>query len=164
MSSPAVIVRQAATKEDAGELLRLIQQLAEFEELAPPDEKARARFVHDGFERNPPRFQAYLAGIQGEEPCAYAIFFETYSTFLCLSTLYLEDLFILPERRKHGIGKAMMKRLVREAVDRGCGRVEWHCLDWNTNAQEFYGRVGAEHLTEWLFYRMDEAAMARYVE
>jgi len=162
MTPPRIRVRPAVTAADADQILQLISKLAEFEDLTPPDEEACARFRRDGFERKPPRFHALLASIEGEEPCGYAIYFETYSTFLCRPTLYLEDLFVMPVKRNLGVGKAIMQRVVREAVDRGCGRMEWTCLDWNTNAQEFYKRMGADHLEQWYFYRLDQEAMAKF--
>lgn len=164
MPPPRIRVRPASSISDADELLRLITRLAEFEELAPPDDEARGRFQRDGFERKPPRFHAMLASVDNEPACGYVIYFETYSTFLCRPTLYLEDLFVLPESRKHGVGKALMQRVVREAVDRGCGRMEWTCLDWNTNAMEFYKRMGADHLEQWYFYRLDQVAMTKFDE
>ena len=84
----------------------------------------------------------------------YAFMFETYSTFLALPTLYLEDLFVLPEHRKRGAGSALFRAVVAEAGRRGCGRVEWVVLDWNMLARNFYHRVGARHLDDWCYYRL----------
>ncbi len=155
-------IRQVKSADDVERLLTLIDRLAEFEHLTPPDAAARRRFVHDGFERNPPRFWALLAGVGEDEPSAYAIFFETYSSFLCQPTLYLEDLFVLPEARRSGIGLALMHHLSAEAIQRGCGRMEWTCLDWNVNAQQFYDKIGAIHMSEWYFYRFERDAMERF--
>ncbi len=163
MQEHPISISFAQTPGQAAALLGLIDQLAEFEHLAPPDEDARRRFIQDGFERKPPRFEALLATMDGEEkPCAYAIIFETYSSFLCRPTLFLEDLFVLPEYRKRGVGDAVLRRLTQEAERRGCGRMEWTCLDWNVNAQKFYNRAGARHLSEWYLYRLDQDAIARY--
>lgn len=165
MPTEVVDIRPAHTLDDAHQLLTLIERLAEFEKLTPPDEAARRRFIHDGFERTPPRFQALLATAPGDEtPCGYAIFFETYSTFLCQPTLYLEDLFVLPGRRQAGVGTALLRHLTQEALRRDCGRMEWTCLNWNTNAQAFYDKIGAKHLSEWFFYRLDRGAMERFAE
>lgn len=154
MSDAEFTLRRAASRADAETLLGLIAKLAEFENLPPPDDGARERFLGDGFERNPPRFEAWLAEDAGGRALAYALFFETYSTFLCRPTLYLEDLFVLPEHRGRGIGQALMNHCIRLAKERGCGRMEWACLDWNTRAQEFYLSLGARRLPEWQLYRL----------
>ena len=88
------------------------------------------------------------------------ILVETYSSFLALPTLYLEDLFVLPERRKAGVGGSLLKKVVSLAHERGCGRVEWTALDWNVNAQQVYEqRIGAKRMSEWLLYRMTREDM-----
>jgi GNAT superfamily N-acetyltransferase len=162
MPTSRITVRPAQTPADFTHLVRLIKCLAEYESLVPPDAEAQDRLVQDGLMRQPARFHALLAEIDGEEPCAYAIFFETYSTFLCRPTLYLEDIFVLPERRANGVGTAMIRSLVHEAIERDCGRMEWTCLDWNINAQKFYDRIGAKHMAEWFFYRLDRAGIERF--
>jgi GNAT superfamily N-acetyltransferase len=107
-----------------------------------------------------PRFEVYLAEM-GITPVGYAIVFETYSTFLALPTLYLEDLFVLPEYRKSGIGYALFRKIATEARKRGCGRMEWAVLDWNLLAINFYRKLGATHLKEWNVYRLTEADLER---
>jgi len=97
-------------------------------------------------------------------PVGYALLLQTYSTFLAQPSLYLEDVFVLPEYRKRGIGKALLRHCVRTAFERGCGRMEWTCLDWNTNAQALYERMGARRMKEWYLYRMTRDAMARMLE
>lgn len=145
------------------ELLRLIERLAQFEQLTGPDESAKSRLIYDGYERVPPRFQALLASLDTEaSPCGYAIYFDTYSTFLCKPTLYLEDLFVVPEARRAGVGQAILRHLARSAQSAGYGRMEWTCLDWNKGAQHLYRKVGARHHSEWLFYRMDEQAIESF--
>jgi GNAT superfamily N-acetyltransferase len=84
----------------------------------------------------------------------YSIFFETYSTFLANPTLYLEDIFVLPNYRNRGIGSALLQHAIQIAHERGCGRMEWTCLDWNNKAQAVYERLGARHLSEWYLYRL----------
>jgi GNAT superfamily N-acetyltransferase len=158
MSQPDFILRRAENASDAQSLLFLIDQLADFEQLAQPDQEARERFLHDGFERNPPRFEAWLAENAGQD-VGYALFFETYSTFLCRPTLYLEDLFVLPDHRGKGIGKALMNQCIKLARERGCGRMEWVCLDWNTKAQEFYNALGARRMSEWYTYRLKRSEL-----
>jgi GNAT superfamily N-acetyltransferase len=141
-----------AREADAGVLLSLIDALAEYEKLLPPDSAARDRLVRDGF-GSAPRFEAHLAVLEGA-PVGYAITFETYSSFLALPTLYLEDLFVLPEARRHGVGTAFFRYLAAEALRRGCGRMEWVVLDWNRLAIDFYERLGARRMTEWYTYRL----------
>jgi len=176
-----------AEREDIPTLLSLIDALAEFESLPPPDEAAKRRFAEDGWssEGRAPRFTAWLAEVslaaneaagheearfdkvatgsesaessttdESKTAAAYAITFETYSSFLARPTLYLEDIFVLPAFRRQSVGSAMMSHLITEARSSGCGRVEWVVLDWNTDAQQFYRGLGASHLTEWQTYRL----------
>src|SRR5262249_34589361 len=99
-------------------------------------------------------YDALVAEMDGEI-VAYAIYLETYSTFLARPTLYLEDVFVHPRVRRHGIGSAIMERLRAIAVERGCGRFEWTVLDWNEAAQRFYERIGAKRLAEWRVCRVE---------
>ena len=154
-------VRRAASA-DAPILLELITALARYEKLDPPDEAARERLVEHAF-GNKPRFEAWIGELEGTV-VGYAIVFETYSTFLALPTLYLEDLFVLPEHRGMGVGYALFRRLAREAVERGCGRMEWACLDWNTPSLEFYRRLGARPLSDWRGFRLLPEDIARLPE
>ena len=149
----ASIVIRAAEKEDVPVVSGLIRALAEFENLAPPDTEAQARFLRDGWETNPPRFRAYLTEVDGA-PAGYAITFYTYSSFLAKPTLYIEDIFILPEHRSKGVGNKLFQYLHDLAQTESCGRMEWVVLDWNTGAQRFYQRLGASHQTEWQNYRI----------
>jgi GNAT superfamily N-acetyltransferase len=130
----------------------LIDALADYEKLARPSRAARARLLADAFGPRQ-RFEAYLALIDGT-PVGYAIVFETYSSFLALPTLYLEDLFVLPAFRKQRIGLALFRACAELARRRGCGRMEWVVLDWNEIAIRFYERLGARHLREWHTYRL----------
>jgi GNAT superfamily N-acetyltransferase len=148
-----------ATSADSELLIRLVISLADFERLPPPDAAAQQRLVADAFGPSP-RFDVFLAELDGEV-AGYAFVFETYSTFLALPTLYLEDLFVLPEYRGRRVGYALMLHLAHEAVWRGCGRMEWAVLDWNRHAIDFYERLGAVHLNEWLVYRLDRDALER---
>jgi GNAT superfamily N-acetyltransferase len=141
-----------ATAGDAELFLTLVDALADYEKLDRPTPEARQRLVRDGF-GNQPRFQAYLAELDGRA-VGYAITFETYSSFLALPTLYLEDLFVLPEARRHGVGSAVFRFLAAEAVRRGCGRMEWVVLDWNQLAIDFYERLGARRMSDWYTYRL----------
>jgi GNAT superfamily N-acetyltransferase len=144
---------------DADTLIDLITALAHFEELTPPDEGARARLIEHGFGERP-KYEAWLAEWEGT-PVGYAFLFETYSTFLARPTLYLEDLFVLPDFRGRGIGKALLAHCVRLADERGCGRMEWTCLDWNKRAQAVYEGLGARHMSEWFLYRLTQDEIKR---
>ena len=159
-----VTVRRAA-REDAPTLLRLIDALADYEQLDRPDASARERLVRDGVENDPPRFHAFLAHDgEGGRAVGYAIVFETYSSFLARPTLYIEDIFVLPDARCRGVGSALFQRLAQEAVARGCGRMEWVVLDWNELAQTFYQRRGAQHLAEWHYYRLGRDDLERLAD
>jgi GNAT superfamily N-acetyltransferase len=154
---PELTIRRAV-REDADAILHLIHALAEFEQLPPPDQAAQGRLIADAFAAQP-RFEVWLADLGGQI-VGYAFLFETYSTFLALPTLYLEDLFVLPEHRSRRIGYALFRQCVLEAVRRGCGRMEWQVLDWNTNAIQFYERFGAQQMGEWLSYRLTASELA----
>jgi GNAT superfamily N-acetyltransferase len=156
----AVHVRRAE-RQDAPILLELITALAHYEKLEPPDEEARQRLTEDGWGARP-RFDAWLAEIDGRA-VAYAIVFETYSTFLARPSLYVEDIFVLPEHRRAGVGNALFRRLVQEAMDHGCGRMEWVCLDWNQPGLQFYGKMGAERLNDWNTFRLTRSEMETLV-
>lgn len=97
--------------------------------------------------------ESFLAELDGEA-VGYTFFFETYSTFLALPTLYLEDLFVLPAYRGQGVGAALFRAMATEACSRGCGRMEWTVLDWNQLAIDFYERFGAKRSSDWLPYRL----------
>jgi GNAT superfamily N-acetyltransferase len=153
---PDVTVRRAAAA-DADVFLALVDALADYEKLDRPTPAARERLAADGLGERP-RFRAFLAELDGR-PVAYAITFPTYSSFLALPTLYLEDLFVLPEARATAWA-AIFRELAAEAVRRGCGRMEWAVLDWNRLAIDFYERLGARRLSEWYGYRLTRAAGA----
>lgn len=146
-----VTVRKA-TPADGEVVLSLVKALAEYEKLSPPDQGARKRLLIDMFSARP-RIECYIAEADGR-PAGYAFIFETYSSFLALPTLYLEDLFVLPEFRGRKAGYALFKAMVSEAHSRGCGRMEWTVLDWNEPAINFYRRSGAKYMKEWHIYRL----------
>ena len=153
-----------AERMDADAFLTLVTALAEFEKLPPPDAVARERLIRDAF-ADPPLFEIWLAFVDdGKQPVGYAVFLATYSTFLALPSLYIEDVFVLAEHRKRGVGGALLRKAVELADERGCGRVEWTALDWNVNARQVYEeRLGAQHMSEWCLYRMTQDAMKRYL-
>lgn len=148
-----------ATRADVDVLYGLICALADYERLPRPDAEARERLMRDGFGPSP-RFDAWLAEIDGK-PVGYAVTFFTYSTFLAQPSLYLEDIFVLPEHRAQRVGTALFKHCVRVAYEAGCGRMEWQVLDWNTPAISFYQRMGAARLQGWLPYRLTRAEFER---
>ncbi len=148
-----------ASRRDLPGVIALVRKLAEFEKLAPPDAAALRRYARHGFGRRR-YFRILVAELDGGL-AAYAFFFFAYSTFLGRPTLYLEDLFVLPEARRRGVGLRMMRELARIARREGCGRMDWTVLDWNAGAQRFYRRLGARPLKEWIYFRIDGAALAR---
>jgi GNAT superfamily N-acetyltransferase len=157
----AIQIRRA-TQADGPTFLALVRSLAEYEKLEPPSPEAEQRLLQDAFGAKP-RFELLIAGNDGRD-VGYAVFFETYSSFLAQPTIYLEDLFVVTEARGAGAGSALMRWLAREAVRRGCGRFEWQVLDWNRLAIDFYQRLGAEHLTAWQTYRLAGEALQRLAE
>jgi GNAT superfamily N-acetyltransferase len=154
----APIVVSACGPDDVADLLGLIEALADFEHLPRPSDDARERLAADAV-ATPPRFRALLARADGKS-VGYAIFFETYSTFLARPTLYLEDIFVLEAARQMGVGRALMRAIAREAMARNCGRIEWEVLDWNANAQRFYEGLGAKRMAKWWPYRVEAEDIA----
>ena len=142
---------------DAPRLLELIDALADYEKLPRPDAAARERLTADAL-AEPPRFRTLLAEVDGEV-LGYAIYFFTYSTFRARPSLYLEDVFVEPERRGQGAGVALFRACAREAVANACARMEWQVLSWNQPSIDFYERLGARHLDDWLPFRLDGEAL-----
>jgi GNAT superfamily N-acetyltransferase len=152
MASTVTPVIRRAVEQDAPAVQALVDALADYEKLARPDQQARARLVRDLFGPRP-RVECHLAFMDGY-PVGYTMFFETYSSFLALPTLYLEDLFVLPEYRGRRIGYALFDAALDEAKRRRCGRMEWTVLDWNQLAIDFYRKLGAKHMKEWQLHRI----------
>jgi GNAT superfamily N-acetyltransferase len=148
----AAIQIRSATASDAQAWLSLIDALADYEKLPRPDAEARQRLLLDAFGEQPCT-EVYLAESEGRV-VGYAITLFTYSSFLALPTLYLEDLFVLESHRGQGAGYQLFTHCVAEAHRRGCGRMEWQVLDWNRLAIDFYEKLGARQMKEWLPYRM----------
>jgi GNAT superfamily N-acetyltransferase len=148
------ITIRRAQPADAPLLLSLIDALADYEKAPRPDAAARERLVQDGF-GPAPRFQVYFAELN-DRTVGYALTLETYSSFLARPTLYLEDLFVLPDERRRGVGRAIFRFLAHEAVRRGCARLEWAVLTWNQSAIDFYEQAGARRIDEWYVYRLTE--------
>jgi GNAT superfamily N-acetyltransferase len=148
-----------AEPRDARELLRLIRELAEYEKLADMAVGSVAELERSLFGTRP-ACEALVAEREGRA-VGFALFFTTFSTFLCKPGLYLEDLFVEPVHRGHGIGKALLARLAALAVERGCGRLEWRVLDWNEPSIRFYESLGAKLMPEWELVRMTAEDFAR---
>jgi GNAT superfamily N-acetyltransferase len=148
-----------AEPRDARELLRLIRELAQYEKLADMAVGTAAELERSLFGPRP-ACEALVAEREGRA-VGFALFFTTFSTFLCKPGLYLEDLFVEPAHRGHGIGKALLARLAALAVERGCGRLEWRVLDWNEPSIRFYESLGAKLMPEWELVRMTAEDFAR---
>ncbi|MDE1857554.1 MAG: GNAT family N-acetyltransferase [Thaumarchaeota archaeon] len=143
---------------DSGQFIGLLLALAKFERLKPPSEAGKKRILEDVFAKK--RVNLFVAA-RGRRLIGYALYFYSYSSFLAKPTLYLEDLYVLEEHRKSGVGFALFRRCVDEAMTEGCGRMEWSVLAWNEKALKFYERLGARRLSEWYVYRLDEKGLER---
>jgi GNAT superfamily N-acetyltransferase len=148
-----------ATPEDVPLVLSFIRGLAEYERLASEVVATEAGLRESLFGPRP-ACEVLIASHDGL-PAGFALFFHNYSTFLGRPGLYLEDLFVLPERRGKGIGKALLERLAALAVERGCGRLEWSVLDWNTPAIDFYKKLGAVPMEDWTVFRVTGDALKK---
>ena len=148
---PAFQIRRA-TEADVSLILTFIRDLAEYERLASSvvatEELLRATLF------GAKAYAEVLIGEENGDPVAFALFFHNYSTFLGRPGLYLEDLFVRPQARGRGYGRAMLVRLAQIARERQCGRLEWWVLDWNEPAIEFYRRLGAVPMDEWTVFRV----------
>ena len=142
--------------------MNLVRELAVYEKL-----EQHARATPDDFRRHlfgpRPAAEAAVAEVGGE-PVGFALWFSTFSTFRGQPGLYLEDIFVKPSFRGRGIGKGLLAAVARRAVERGCGRLEWSVLDWNTPAIGFYRSLGARPMDEWTVYRIDEEPLRRLAE
>jgi GNAT superfamily N-acetyltransferase len=158
MATSSESIRIAPVAEhDVPTLFRLVQALADYERLAHLVVATEADF-RDALFGARPAIEAVLAWADGK-PAGYALWFHTFSTFLGKRGLYLEDLFVLPEYRGQGIGRALLSHLAGIAVERGCGRMEWVVLDWNEPAIGFYKRIGGEPLDDWKVFRLTGKAL-----
>jgi len=148
-----------ATARDAALVLKMIRGLAEYERLAHQMEATVGQIRRHGFGRR--RYFEALICRRGRTAIGFALYFFTFSTFVGRPTLYLEDLFVLPEERGRGAGKALLSALARIAVRRGCGRLEWAVLDWNEKAFRFYRRLGAKPAKQWVLTRLSGKPLRR---
>ena len=149
-----------ATSADVPAIIQLIRALAEYEKLSHQVILDEARLREHLFGARP--YAEVLLAEEAGRVVGYALYFHSYSTFLARPSLYLEDLFVLPEHRGRGHGKALLARLARISVERGCGRFEWMVLDWNTPAIRFYESLGAVVSPEWQLCRMTGDALQRF--
>jgi GNAT superfamily N-acetyltransferase len=153
------VTLRPATRADARTILALIRGIAEYERLSHEVEATEPLLREHGF--GPRRvFHAILAERDGRA-LGFALYFFTFSTFTGRPTLYLEDLFVVPEERRGGIGSRLLTRLAQIAVERRCGRMEWSVLDWNTPARDLYFKLGAKAKDEWTVFRMTPDAFGR---
>ncbi len=150
-----------AKPDEAGIILDLINQLAVYEKCENDVVADEATIYLSLFVE---RSAECLLGEEDGTVVGFALFFHNFSTFVGRKGLYLEDLFIIPEKRGQGYGKAFLKHLAKIAVERGCGRMEWICLDWNESALSVYRSIGAAPLSEWTVQRLDEDALKRFAE
>ena len=149
---------RAARREDTGELLRLIHALAVYEKLAHMAAGTPPMLQEALFGRRP-SCEAIVAQ-RGGRSVGFALYFTTFSTFLCKPGIYLEDLFVEPAHRGAGIGKALLRELAAIAIERDCGRFEWRVLDWNDPSIRFYQSLGATLMPEWQLVRMTRPEIA----
>ncbi len=146
-----------ATPEDVPVLFDLICALAKYEQLSHLVTGSAELLRQHLF--GPEAFVAALVAEVEGQVVGFALYFRNFSTFLTQPGIYLEDLFVLPEFRGRGIGKALLARVAQEAVAQGCGRLEWMVLDWNQPAMEFYRRLGAKQHPEWILHRVSGAEL-----
>jgi len=148
---------EPATEDDVPLVLKLVKKLAEYERLsheviATEEDFRKALFGSD-------RVAEALLAFLGAEPVGFALYFSTFSTFVGRPGIYLEDIFVEPEHRGHGIGAALLTRIAKIACDRNCGRLEWSVLTWNEPAIGFYERLGARRMEDWRVFRLAGAAL-----
>src|ERR1700753_3946470 len=154
----AISIRQA-TPADAPQILALIRALDEYEREPDAVRATEADLLRDGFGPNP--FYFCLIADSDGTPAGFALYFFNYSTWLGRPGLYLEDLFVLPEFRGLGLGKALLQRVAAIAVEKACLRLQWELLDWNQPAIDFYAAMGAEFLDEWRNVRVSGDALRK---
>jgi GNAT superfamily N-acetyltransferase len=141
-----------ATREDAPVIASLVRELADYEKLLHEAKATPADFLRE-MESPNPVIHVLIAEWNGE-PAGFALYFFNFSTFVGRTGLYLEDLFVRPALRSHGIGRGLLRALARVARERNCGRMEWAVLDWNEPALRFYQTLGARQMKEWIVHRL----------
>ncbi|MBE6965303.1 MAG: GNAT family N-acetyltransferase [Ruminococcaceae bacterium] len=151
-----------ATERDVSKILFFIKELAEYEKMSDEVVATEDMLRKELFEKK--NAEVIFALDDNENEVGFALFFTTFSTFLGKPGIHLEDLYVLPEARGHGYGKALLKHLARLCVERGCGRLEWTCLNWNTPSLDFYRALGAETMDEWTSLRVSGEALPKLAE
>jgi GNAT superfamily N-acetyltransferase len=154
---PDFVIRPA-TEADIPVILELINGLAEYEKAAPEEVPANEALLRQSLFGPRPAAEVLIA-CEGGEAAGFAVFFHNYSTWQARHGIYLEDLFVKPEMRGRGYGKALLRELARIARQRNCPRIEWSVLDWNTPSIDFYKSLGAVPLDEWTTFRMTRDAI-----
>ncbi|MDJ0616966.1 MAG: GNAT family N-acetyltransferase [Calothrix sp. MO_192.B10] len=152
MNLPNDLTLRFAQPGDGNALFTLIKGLADYEKLSHAVTGSAEELEKHLF--GSPRYVEAILAEKSNQAVGFALFFNNYSTFLTKPGIYLEDIFILPEYRQQGIGKALLTKVAQVAVERDCGRLEWSVLDWNEPAQKFYCRMGASILDEWRICRV----------
>ena len=149
----------SGTKKDVPLIRALILELAEYERALPGEAPVTEKDLEKTLFGKVPAAEVLIAYL-GKEPAGFALFFHNYSTWLGKRGIYLEDLFVRPTARKHGVGFALLQALARLAVQRDCGRLDWSVLTWNELAISFYKRIGAKHMDDWTTFRLTGDALA----
>ncbi|HXI97878.1 MAG TPA: GNAT family N-acetyltransferase [Gemmatimonadaceae bacterium] len=147
------------TKNDVPLIRALILELAEYERALPGEAPVTERDLEKTLFGKNPAAEVLIAYL-GKEPAGFALFFHNYSTWLGKRGIYLEDLFVRPSARKHGVGFALLQAIARVALERDCGRLDWSVLTWNQLAISFYKRIGAKHMDDWTTFRLTGDALA----
>ena len=140
-----------AERKDTGIILEFIKELADYEHMLSEVVADAETLEHWLFDE---KKAEVIFAVENGEKVGFALFFHNFSTFLGRAGIYLEDLYVKPEHRGKGCGKALLTELARIAVKRGCGRLEWWCLDWNKPSIDFYRSMGAEPMDDWTVYRI----------
>ena len=149
-----------ATKKDVPLIHELILELAEYERAQPGEASVTQRDLTETLFSEKPAAEVLIAYL-GDTPAGFALFFHNYSTWLGKRGIYLEDLFVRPTARRHGVGFALLRALAQIALDRDCGRVDWAVLNWNELAIDFYKRIGAKAMDEWTTFRLTGDSLKR---
>lgn len=155
-SAPPAVTVRPAVEQDAEVILGFVRDLAEFEKELHSVKATAEDFRRDGWGPDPV-FQALIAEIDGK-PVGFALTFRNYSTWEGRHGIFVEDLYVTPEARRYGVGRALLTDIARRAVAAGCRRVDLNVLNWNP-ARDFYSRIGLTHMEEWLPYRLTGAAL-----
>ena len=150
-----------AERKDTALILEFIKSLAEYENMQ--DDVVATESLLEEWIFDKEKAEVIFAVAKGEE-VGFALFFHNFSTFLGRAGIYLEDLFVKPQHRGNGYGKALLKQLAHITVERGCGRLEWSCLDWNQPSIDFYLSLGAKPLDDWTAYRLTGETLHKMAE